>query len=339
MGITVIGSLNYDLVTYTDRIPEAGETFKANSFETHTGGKGLNQTVAISKLKQVDADYKIQMVGNVGKDAFGEQLLGYLNKNNVDTSNVGTYSDVSTGVATILVEEKKSGQNRILITEGANGKTTYTDDELAKIFNNDDNDTNHMVVFQHEIPDPVSIMKWFNQYKDNYKIVYNPSPFHPLQKNDWSLFDVLVVNEIESLQIIKNIYPQNYVDKVETDIANDFIGAYSKLCEELQKNVMNPSKAAIVIITLGSQGVLFSSADDQDVQYLPAIKVEKVVDTTGAGDTFLGGVVTQLYQGNTLKQAIEFSTFASSLTIQTPGAAESIPHYPDVITSLGVNTK
>ena len=307
MGITVIGSLNYDLVTYTDRIPEAGETFKANSFETHTGGKGLNQTVAISKLKQIDAGYKIQMVGNVGKDAFGEQLLGYLKKNNVETSNVGTQSDVSTGVATILVEEKMSGQNRILITEGANGKTTYTDDELAKIFNNDDDsESNHMIVFQHEIPDPVSMMKWFNANKKNYTIVYNPSPFHPLQKEDWSLFDVLVVNEIESLQIIKNIYPQNYVDMVETSIKNGFVEAYFKICEELQKNVMNATKLAIVIITLGSQGVLFSSAENQTVQYLPAIQVEKVVDTTGAGDTFLGGVVTQLYQGKSLKQAIQF---------------------------------
>ncbi|KAG0672202.1 hypothetical protein C6P45_003677 [Maudiozyma exigua] len=335
MGITVIGSLNYDLVTYTDRIPAAGETFQANSFETHTGGKGLNQTVAISKLQQKDADYKIRMIGNVGEDAFGQQLQAYLEKNRVDTSNIGTHFDVSTGVATILVEEKNGGQNRILITAGANGKTVYTDEALTKMFQyHDEQDNEHMLVFQHEIPDPVSIMKWLNNNKPTYKIVYNPSPFHPLQKEDWSLFDVLVVNEIESLQIIENVYPASHVEKTKANIKKDFVEAYKSICEEIQKNVMNPSKSAIVIITLGSLGVLFSGAEDPIVQYLPAIKVPKVVDTTGAGDTFLGGVVTQLYQGKSLKCAIEFSTVASSITIQKQGAAESIPHYSDVMSAL-----
>lgn len=335
MGITVIGSLNYDLVTYTDRIPEAGETFQANSFETHTGGKGLNQTVAIAKLKNGYANYKIQMVGNVGDDAFGKQLQAYLEKNTVDTANIGVHSDVSTGVATILVEQKSSGQNRILITAGANEKTVYSDDALAKMFQKDvDQDSEQMLVFQHEIPDPVSIMKWFDKNKPNYKIVYNPSPFHPLQKEDWALFDVLVVNEIESLQIIENVYPEAYVEETKANIKENFVEAYRSICEELQKNVMNPSKSAIVIITLGSLGVLFSSLEEPIVQYLPAVKVPKVVDTTGAGDTFLGGVVTQLYQGKSLKRAIEFSTFASSITIQKQGAAESIPHYSDVIAAL-----
>lgn len=334
MGISVVGSLNYDLVTYTDRLPNAGETFKANSFETHTGGKGLNQTVAIAKLKQPDSDYKVRLIGSVGNDSFGKELISYLIDNNVDTSHIKSYSDVSTGVAAILVEEKSSGQNRILITEGANGRTIYNDDQLAEMFKDDESDSNHMVVFQHEIPDPLSIMKWISENKKNYQIVYNPSPFHPLEKDKWSLIDVLVVNEIESLQLLENLYDDDFTKKTKDNITNDFIDGYTEICEELQKNVMNQQKSAKVIITLGSRGVLFSSKENTTVQYSPAVKVPKVVDTTGAGDTFLGSVVTQLYQGNTLEDAIEFSTLASSLTIQKQGAAESIPLYADVTAIL-----
>lgn len=329
MGIIVVGSLNYDLVTYTDRVPDAGETFPANSFETHTGGKGLNQTVAIAKLKDGQANYKVKMVGNVGDDSFGKQLVAYLNKNGVDTTDVKTHPDVSSGVATILVEEK-NGQNRILITQGANGKTVYTSQQLEHIFSEENCAQDSMVVFQHEIPDPVAIMRWINENKPGFKVVYNPSPFHPLKKEDWLLCDILVVNEIESLQIIENVYDEPYISEIKAEIKKDFVGTYKKICEKLQKETLDQKRSAVVIITLGSEGVLFSSAAHPDVEYLPAIKVPKVLDTTGAGDTFLGGVVTQLYQKKSLKDAIKFSTYASSITIQHPGAAESIPHFPDV---------
>lgn len=338
MGVVVVGSLNYDLVTYTDRVPDAGETFPANSFETHTGGKGLNQTVAIAKLKDANSSYKVKMVGNVGDDSFGEQLVSYLNKNGVDTTDVKTHPDVSSGVATILVEEKHNGQNRILITQGANGKTVYTNQQLANIFSDENCAQDSMVVFQHEIPDPVAIMRWINENKPGYRVVYNPSPFHPLNKEDWLLCDILVVNEIESLQIIENVYNELYVAEVKKSIKKDFVGAYKSICEKLQKDTLDQKRSAVVIITLGSEGVLFSSAEHPDVEYLPAITVPKVLDTTGAGDTFLGGVVTQLYQKATLKEAIQFSTYASSITIQHPGAAESIPHFPEVVAAVEKST-
>ncbi|CAI4056705.1 putative ribokinase SKDI_03G1030 [Saccharomyces kudriavzevii IFO 1802] len=329
MGITVIGSLNYDLDTFTDRLPDAGETFRANRFETHAGGKGLNQAVAIGKLKRPSSNYSVRMIGNVGNDAFGEQLKGVLNDSSVDTTHVSTCEGISTGTATILIEEKSGGQNRILIVEGANGKTVYDSRQLSRIFPEDKVEEEY-VVFQHEIPDPISIIKWLHENRPNFRVVYNPSPFKAMDREDWELIDLLVVNEIEALQILETIFDYKFVEEIKERISDDFIGEYRKVCEVLHKTLIDHKKKGTVVMTLGSRGVLFCSYEDPRVQFLPAIKDVCVVDTTGAGDTFLGALVTQLYQGEKLPVAIKFSTLASSLTIQKKGAAESMPAFESV---------
>lgn len=334
MGITVIGSLNYDLVTYTDRIPDGGETMRANVFETHTGGKGLNQAIAIARLKQEDSEYAVKMVGNVGDDSFGVELMKILKENKIETSDVGVLSDVKTGIATILVEQKKGSQNRILITEGANGKTVYKDEALENIFVKYENEK-QFVVLQHEIPDPCSIIRWIKKKHPKYQVVFNPSPFQPLNKEDWLLIDVLIVNEIEALQIVRSVYTQNEITKHENDIKENFINGYKILCQKFQNFLVNHhSSIATVIITLGANGALFSSRDHPNVGYAPACSNVTVVDTTGAGDTFIGACVTQLYQNTRLEKVIDFATSASSITIQNKGAAESIPYYNDVLKCL-----
>lgn len=357
MGITVIGSLNFDLVTYTKRIPDPGETFKADHFETHVGGKGLNQAVAIAKLRATprskekgkdDADddsdldnYSVRLVGTVGNDFFGEQLLEYLRNHRVDTSMVTVASDdgVKTGTATILVDGE-TGQNRILVSEGANGLTVPDDAQLSQIFPSNLTERGEMVVFQHEIPDPVAIMHWIRKNRPLFKIVYNPSPFHPLPAEAWRLVDVLVVNEIESRQILESVeFEGKTVESMRAlsaEIDSDFVTAYKHVCETLQGSLMRREPGVSVIITLGDKGVVYGSFSDDDgdsditVHYEPAITNVNVVDTTGAGDTFLGGLVTQLYQGVPLGRAVPFSCQASTLTIQKRGAAESIPNYSDV---------
>lgn len=329
MGITVIGSLNYDLDTFTDRLPNAGETFRANHFETHAGGKGLNQAAAIGKLKMPSSRYSVRMIGNVGNDTFGKQLKGTLSDCGVDTTHVGTCEGISTGTATILIEEKAGGQNRILIVEGANSKTVYDSKQLCEIFP-EDKEEEEYVVFQHEIPDPISIIQWIHENRPDFQIVYNPSPFKAMPKKDWELIDVLVVNEIEGLQIVESIFDNKVVEEIRERINDNFVGEYRKICELLRKKFINQKKKSIVVMTLGSRGVLYCSHECPEVQFLPAIEDISVVDTTGAGDTFLGGLITQLYQGESLPTAIKFSTLASSLTIQKKGAAESMPVYKDV---------
>lgn len=332
MGITVVGSLNFDLCTYTGRVPASGETITANRFETHPGGKGSNQCNALARLRSSDASYEVRMVGGVGDDSFGVTLKELLEKNGVNISKVATWKNIATGIATILIEED-SGQNRILLTKGANGKTEYTDEQLDKdIF--PDKDVEEYVVFQYEIPNPIKIMKWLKKNRPNYHVVYNPSPFQPIEKDDWLLSDILVVNEVEAIQIIESVYPKDEITKYKNDIEKDFINGYKMLCQNFQKTLVNQNNKAAVCITLGSKGVLFSSKTEPEVTYIPSVTGIKVIDTTGAGDTFLGGLITQLLEKKTLKEAATFATKASSLSIQKRGAAESIPTYEEVKAAL-----
>lgn len=335
MGITVVGSLNYDLVTYTDRLPLAGETLKANGFETHAGGKGLNQTIGLARMRPTDTCYSVRMVGSVGADSFGAQLVDILNANNVDVSTIKTIEGQSTGVATIIVEEQQGGQNRILLSEGANGNTVYSPDELTHIFATieemDRADGRHFVVFQHEIPDPCSIMSWIKNKYPSFQIIFNPSPCKPLPRRDWGNVDVLIINEIEALQIAKAIYPKDIWEGYEKLIKDQFIEGYRRICLDFQQNLINRVNDGVVVITLGSQGAVYCSNRHATVGYTPSVNGIKVVDTTGAGDTFLGSLVTQLYLDVSLEEAISFATKASSLAIQRRGAAESIPTYSEVV--------
>lgn len=334
MGISIVGSLNYDLVTYSDSIPGPGETIRANDFQTHCGGKGLNQAIAIAKLKRPDTIYSVRMIGTVGNDSFGCELINILKEHHVDVSQVKIHPTATTGVATILVE-KGTGQNRILITAGANGQSVYSSEQLEEVFPRDlkgnDGGVKNMVVFQQEIPDPCSIMRWLKRERKNYDIVFNPSPFKSIKTNDWNLVDILVVNEVESLQIVESVFDYDTMKKIKKEININFVKGYERICELLQRKCVNPEGAGIVIITLGAEGVLFSSKEHPTVRFREPIRNIKVIDTTGAGDTFLGAFVTQCYQGVDISKAIEFSTIASSLTIQKPGASESIARYDDVI--------
>lgn len=147
--ITVIGSLNVDMVTVTSRVPNGGETLQAKSFETGWGGKGANQAVAAARTsrKQTaisESDIKVRMVGAVGDDVFGPQMIKSMADDGIDMSGVMTLSEQKTGVAVILVEE--TGENRILFTAGAN----FGVDAKMELVKN--NDFGSVAVFQLETP-------------------------------------------------------------------------------------------------------------------------------------------------------------------------------------------
>lgn len=323
-----MGSLNFDFVTYTERIPVAGETFVADSFETHAGGKGLNQCIALAKLTEPKDGRKsnTRMVGRVGQDSFGEQLISILQDHEIDTEYVEKVVHESTGAAVIIVEKAK-GQNRIMITAGANGKTVYSKDQLASIFPPDEKE---FVVFQHEIPNPPAIMNWIKKERASTEVVFNPSPFHSLEPEDWKSVDILIVNEIEALQIAESLYNEDNVKSFKSRIENDFKTGYLELAQYYQKSLISTSNSSIVIVTLGELGAIFTSKNHPAGGYVPSIRVKKVVDTTAAGDTFLGATISQLCDGKDLKEAISFATVASSITITRKGAAEIIPLYKEV---------
>ncbi|AAS53997.1 AFR626Wp [Eremothecium gossypii ATCC 10895] len=329
MGVTVIGSLNYDLVTYTDKVPGAGETFAGEHFETHVGGKGLNQAIAVSKLQADAGDEKVRIVGNVGRDPFGDEILEVARQNRVQVEHVGVVAGTKTGTATILVE-RKTGQNRIVIVSGANAKTVLEESNMEQVFPKNTSPGQHYIILQHEISDPVAYMRWLKLNRPAYQIVFNPSPFQELPADAWKDVDVLVVNEVEAFQLYMCITgsgsskfsesePDNMVDKFRVILS-----------ELMERGVLGKSRSGTIIVTLGEYGVLYASAASSRVLYVPAEQVVKVVDTTAAGDTFLGGLVAQLDSGSTLDDAVRFAVQASAIAVTREGASSSIPTHAEV---------
>ena len=380
-SITIIGSLNYDLVTYTNKIPQGGETYQANSFETHVGGKGLNESIAVAKLTPKnsvllsstsssssttttttsgDGDGAIRMVGKIGDDSFGQQLKQFLIDNKVNVDHVITVINQTSGVAIILVEQNNNGENRILIIPGANGELKLDDKEYETIFskNKGNDEFNSFVILQNEYPDTIKSINWIKKNRPQLNIAYNPSPFKSelITKELLSKIDLLIVNEGEALDVanhlMKNSHQQDLIDQINHincggngggddggDNSKLLIEVFLKLAIELQ-HLINPHNVQVVIITMGSKGSIYiaketnNNNNNNNPQFIEARKVEKVIDTTGAGDTFFGAIVLNLALGKLIDYAIKFATTASSLTIQKKGAAEGIPSYQEVIDNL-----
>lgn len=328
--VTVVGSLNFDLVTYTDIVPKGGETHQAISFEKHIGGKGLNEAIAISSLVKEDANTKVRMVGKVGDDSFGKELKDALVNANVDTKYVDTIEGKSSGIAVIIVE-KDSGENRILITAGTNGDLKPTSQEYETYFAEKSDKKTHYVVFQNEYPDTLETLNWVRANRPGINIAYNPSPFKPeiINKELMSKLDLLIVNEGESLSVASQMLPRNEYNDFGKAVESDEVQGFTSLAEKLQK-LLNQGHISTQIITMGSKGAVYCSRDN-GTKFVPAEKVENVVDTTGAGDTFFGGVILQLAAGADINMAVKFATKASAFAIQKTGAAESIPKYSQVV--------
>lgn len=320
--ITIIGSLNYDLVTYTKRIPNAGETYAAKSFESHLGGKGLNEAIASARLSPSE-EIKVRMVGNVGTDSFGTELKAALVDANIDTTFIRTIQGQS-GVAVILVEED-SGENRILITSGANGELKPSNEDYETYFPESKIQVAQYVIIQNEYPDTLNSINWINSNRANINVAYNPSPFNSDYITPQLLLkvDLLIVNEGEANDIAKTLL------NFDTRESSGDLNYFKRLAKQLFEKI-NSKNIQTVIITMGSQGCVYIGKEVDEVQFTAAVTVDKVIDTTGAGDTFFGGVVLQLANGSSLRQAIEFATMASSIVVQSKGAVESIPFYKDV---------
>ncbi|KAI5954678.1 RBK1 [Candida jiufengensis] len=320
--VTIIGSLNCDLVTFTNKVPQGGETYTANSFETHQGGKGLNEAIAVSRLSPTNKIHT-RMIGKIGKDDFGKNLKNCLIESGVDTTYIEEIENISSGVAVIIVES--NGENRILITPGTNGELKPTDEEYSKYFKDIDIG---FVVLQNEYPDTAKTIDWLKLNKPNINIAYNPSPFKKelITNEIWSKIDLLIVNEGEALDVAKHLLPKTKI--------NEDVKGFENLTIEIQK-LINQSNIKTVIITMGSKGSLFHDGNTTTKpRFIESKKVENVIDTTGAGDTFFGGVVSNLALGKKIEDAVEFATIASSLAIQKKGAAEGIPTYEEVLKNL-----
>ena len=290
--ILVFGSLNIDIVYSLDHIVRPGETILSSDIEKNPGGKGLNQACAISKT-----GLDVYMAGCVGED--GDMLLDTLSSFGVDVSNVKSVS-VPTGNA--IIERSKDGQNSIILFAGANRviDKMVIDDVIAS-FEEDD-----IIVLQNEINGLEYIIEKASE-KGMY-VVFNPAPFDP---SVFSLpldkVNLLVVNEIEGAGI---------ADKDDNATYEDILDA---LREKYRKTE--------VIMTCGCNGSYWQKNDERI--YQEALKVD-AVDTTAAGDTFIGYFIASRELGHTVKESMRYATVASSITVTRKGAAGSVPEGNEV---------
>lgn len=296
-NVVVIGSLNMDLVTRAPRLPVGGETLIGHSFATVSGGKGANQAVAAARLGA-----QVSMVGCVGSDDYGVQLRDALLAERIDCEAVSAVED-SSGVALIVVDD--NSQNAIVIVAGANGAMTpAVIDRFDAVLQAAD-----VIICQLEIPD-ATVGHALKRARALGKIVIlNPAPAsRPLPADWFAAIDYLIPNESEAA--VLSGLP---VDSQET--------------AERAASQLIAMGAGKVIITLGAQGSLF--ANGHSFEHFPAPKV-KAVDTTAAGDTFVGGFAAALANGKSEAEAIRFGQIAAALSVTRAGAQPSIPTLSDV---------
>lgn len=288
--LIVLGSLNMDMSIETDRIPLQGETIHGKGFLMNTGGKGGNQAVAAAK-----ANTFTYLIGKVGDDALGEQVLKDLALYGVHTDYVLTSEKESTGLAMIV---RCNHDNRIMLHAGANYDITIDEvkDSLQSIAESSD-------LFLSQLENPYPIVKQALSYAKELGLttILNPAPAQKLEDEVYQTLDWIVVNESEC-EILSGIYPD------ETHYKQALQWFLEKGCN--------------VIITLGEHGCI---ACTKDKQYrMPANKVE-VLDTTGAGDTFIGAFCKCLCDDCDITYALKYASCAASLTVSRYGAQCAIP--------------
>ena len=304
-NILVIGSLNADLVVRAQRFPQPGETISGEDLQVIPGGKGANQAVAAARLGS-----NVSMLGRVGKDNFGDFLLENLKSNQVDSKFVQR-DDASTGTAIIVVDS--NGQNNIVLSPGANGKVSTADVENAFFFHHD------LLLLQLEIPTATVLSAAQRAKQNNVRILLNPAPAKPLPDELIALADFLIPNETE-LSLLTGV-----------DV-NDIPSAEEAARALLQRGVKN------VIVTLGSKGALVVS--NKQVTHVDSYKVE-VIDTTAAGDAFIGGFATKLEasasllvnpqeQTSALQTAVRYGCACGALATTKFGAQPSLPTKAEV---------
>ncbi|WP_030142125.1 ribokinase [Pseudomonas fluorescens] len=291
-NVVVIGSLNMDLVTRAPRLPRGGETLIGESFSTIPGGKGANQAVAAARLGA-----QVSMVGCVGSDAYGQQLRGALLAEGIDCQAVSVV-DGSSGVALIVVDD--NSQNAIVIVAGANGELTPTVlERFDAVLQSAD-----VIICQLEVPDATVGHALKRGRELGKTVILNPAPASRALPSEWYAYvDYLIPNESEAM-VLSGLA----VDSLET--------------AEAAATQLIASGAGKVIVTLGAQGLVF--ANGSSFEHFPAPRV-KSVDTTAAGDTFVGGFAAALASGKDEAEAIRFGQVAAALSVTRAGAQPSIP--------------
>jgi ribokinase len=294
--IMVVGSLNMDLVVRMPVIPRPGETLLGGRFATFPGGKGANQAVAAARLGG-----QVTLVGRVGNDAFGQQLRDGASREGIDIRFIGVDEQEATGVA--LIEVDAQGQNSIAVASGANFRLTAADVEAA--FRQAP--LPDLLVMPLETPPETILAAAALARKGGGRVVLNPAPARPLEDELLRLVDVLAPNEFEA-ELLTGI------------VVSDEDAARRAAMELLGRGVRS------VALTMGGRGVLLAEGGASQLEFhrIQALPV-RPVDTTAAGDGFVGALAVALGEGRSLLHAAQFANAAAAISVTRLGAQPSLP--------------
>ena len=303
--VCVLGSINMDLVIKVDNMPKVGETILSKSFEKIGGGKGANQAIA-SKRSGND----VYMIGKIGKDDNGQTLKRFLDDESIDTNLVFVDEKEPTGMAMITVS---NADNSIVVISGSNMNLNSGEIERARsVIENCD-----ILISQFETPESTTIQAFKIAKKSGKITILNPAPAKKIDGELLRYTDIIIPNETEA-KVLTGI---SVIDKKTAKEAGE---------KFLEKGIK------YVIITLGANGVFVMSADSDIL--IDGYKVD-AVDTTGAGDSFIGGLSSKLdVRDLTFKNVVSAAIWGnkvSSITVQREGAQPSIPTLEEVLNVYG----
>jgi ribokinase len=301
--IVVLGSLNVDLVAKVPHLPRPGETVMAESLQTFPGGKGANQAAAAARLGGT-----VTIIGRVGNDAFGTMLLDSLERDGVGVAGVGRDHDAPTGTALILVDPQ--GENVITVAAGANA--SLGDDEVRRAL--DGLDPSDLLVLQLEIPPQVARAAIEAARRKHVRTLLNAAPAGRLDPSLLAGLDILVTNEPETAALVGRP-----VD--DTRSAED-------AAVELHRRGVQ-----LTVVTLGAAGSVFCL--DGSAERIEPFMVT-AVDSTAAGDAFVGALAVALSDGVSAPGALRLANAAGAVAASKAGAQSSLPHRDDLERLFGV---
>lgn len=297
--IFVFGSINMDIVANVARLPGPGETVKGPAYRTVPGGKGANQALAAAR-----AGASVALLGAVGDDRFRDPALELLREAGVDVSDVAVLKDDWTGLAMIAVDH--SAENQIVVASGANERALPH--PLASRIGCQDT-----LLLQYELPGPTVAAAARIAKTRGARVVLNAAPAGPPPSGLLDYVDILVVNEHEATVIAK-------VEGTASDFRS-FAMSFSS------------AHSAAVIVTLGARGALLVHDGNAFEITAPGVSV---VDTTGAGDAFIGALAASIDEGDSLQDALNFAVVAGSLATTKFGSQTSLPHRAEISRTLSL---
>lgn len=293
-SVCVVGSINLDMNAYVHRFPRPGETLHGGRFTTGYGGKGANQAVMVARLGG-----SISMVGRVGDDIFGQDMRRNLAAEGIDARFVFESAGVSSGVAVITVDD--NGQNTIIVIAGANGLVTPDDVAAAQAAIAGA----RVLLCQMEVPMAANLAALRLARAAGVTTIFNSAPVSgEVPAEVYQLADIFCPNETEA----------ELLTGIEVHTLDD---------ARLAASIILDRGARAALITLGARGCLYVSADGAD-EVIPTVEVN-AVDTTGAGDAFVGSLGYFLAAGVALGTAIERANAIAAISVQSPGTQSSYP--------------